>query len=150
MELEEELRKIIAALNAHGVRYALAGGLAVSIYATPRATEDVDLLVADSELDAVIAAVAPLGFRLAGRPMEVARGRLRIQRLIKTDGSDLVPLDLLIPVDAEIRRTLDGPTVVDWQGEPTSIVSVKALRVLKRLRGSTQDLADLEALGPET
>ena len=63
--------------------YALAGGLAVSIYATPRATQDIDLLVAVSDLDRVVALLGPLGFRRAGRRMTVAGGRIEIQRLIK-------------------------------------------------------------------
>jgi hypothetical protein len=121
----------------------------VSIYSTPRATEDVDLLIATSDLEAAVAALATLGFRLAGQPMEVARGRLRIQRLIKTEGPDLVPLDLLIPQDSEIARLLDERSVVDWRGEPAAIISVEGLRALKRLRDSAQDRADLEALGPE-
>ena len=45
LDLYAELRRIVAALDAAGVPYALAGGLAVSIYTTPRATEDIDLLM---------------------------------------------------------------------------------------------------------
>ena len=44
-DLYVELRRIAEALDAAGVAYALAGGLAVSIYTTPRATEDIDLLI---------------------------------------------------------------------------------------------------------
>lgn len=149
MDLYEELGRIITVLNTARVRYALAGGLAVSIYAAPRATEDIDLLIPDASLDAAVTALSTLGFRIAGRPLEVARGRLRIQRLIKTEGADLVPLDLLIPQDAQLARILDELRVVECQGQRTSIVSVDGLRALKRLRGSAQDRADLEALGPE-
>lgn len=149
MELYDELRKIAAALNAGRIGYALVGGLAVSIYASPRATEDVDLLVAASDVDAALAALTSIGFQVAGRPMEVARGRLHIQRLIKIEDADLVPVDLLIPQDAELARLLGDRTTVDWRGEPAEVISVEGLRVLKRLRDSTQDRADLEALGPE-
>ena len=45
LDLYAELRRIVAALDAAGVPYALAGGLAVSIYTTPRATEAIDLLM---------------------------------------------------------------------------------------------------------
>ena len=150
MDLYEELRRIVQALNSHEIRYAVVGGLAVSIYATPRATEDVDLLIANADIDAAVSALSGIGFRLAGRPMEVARGRLRIQRLIKTAGTDLVPVDLLLPQDAELAQLLNDASVVDWRGQPASVITVAGLRALKRLRGSTQDRADLEALGPET
>jgi len=32
----------------------------------------------------------------------------------------------------------------------SAIMSLAGLRILKRLRGSAQDVADLEALGPES
>ena len=55
MDLYEEFRRIVEALNGRRVRYALVGGLAVAIYAGPRATEDVDLLVAVDDLESTIA-----------------------------------------------------------------------------------------------
>ena len=149
MDLYEELRRIVQGLNRREVRYAVVGGLAVSIYATPRATEDVDLLIASADLNAAVSTLTAIGFRLAGQPMDVARGRLRIQRLIKTEGTDLVPVDLLMPMDRDLARLLDDVSVVDWRGESASVVTVAGLRVLKQLRGSAQDRADLEALGPE-
>ncbi|MBI4254389.1 MAG: nucleotidyltransferase family protein, partial [Candidatus Rokubacteria bacterium] len=76
LDLYTELRRIAEALDAGGIPYALAGGLAVSIYTTPRATEDIDLLIARGDLDRAVSALQPAGFRPAGRPMPVAGGRL--------------------------------------------------------------------------
>lgn len=149
MDLYDEFERIVGVLNGEGIRYALAGGLAVSIYAAPRATEDIDLLMAAEDVDRAVPALAAIGFRIAGRAMEMAGGRLRIQRLIKIEGADLVPLDLLIPVDPELVRLLDDRSVIDWQGAPATVVSARGLRTLKLLRGSTRDRADLEAMGPE-
>ena len=94
LDLTHELRGIISALEASGAVYALAGGLAVSIYSTPRATQDIDLLLAVPDVDRVTAALRELGFRVAGRAMTVASGRMEIQRLIKIDGVDVLPVDL--------------------------------------------------------
>lgn len=149
MDLYDELRRIVEALNAAGVRYALVGGLAVAVYAAPRATEDVDLLVAAEDLEQSVAVLVTLGFRVAGAPMEVARGRLRIHRLLKLEGADLVPVDLLVPRDTDIGRLLDERAIIDWEEQRAPIVTVEGLRMLKKLRGSAQDRADLEALGPE-
>lgn len=149
LDLHAELRGIVAALDAAGIPYALVGGLAVSIYTAPRATEGVDLLIERGKLLPAVERLASLGFRRAGTPMVVAGGRLDIQRLIKIDGSDLVPVDLLIPNDPALVALLAGREGVVWDGGRLSIVSLAGLRVLKRLRGSAQDLADLEALGPE-
>ena len=150
LDLQAELRGIVHALDAAGIAYALVGGLAVSIYATPRATEDVDILLARGDLSRAVERLAPLSFRRAGAPMSVAGGRLEIQRLIKIEGTDLVPLDLLVPNDAGLAALLMDRQSIEWQEGRLSIVSLAGLRALKRLRGSSQDRADLEALGPES
>ena len=150
LDLTEELRAIVTALDGAGVAYALAGGLAVSIYAAPRATKDIDLLIAASDVERTVAAVRDLGFRVAGGAMQVAGGRMEIQRLIKIDGTDVLPLDLLLPRDPELARILAARTHVTWEGAALWIVTLPGLRSLKRLRDSAQDRADLEALGPDS
>ena len=65
------------ALDAAGIAYALVGGLAVSIYATPRATEDVEVLLARGDLSRPVERLTPLSLRLAGAPMSVAGGDWR-------------------------------------------------------------------------
>ena len=150
LDLTRELRAIVTAFDAAGVAYALAGGLAVSIYAAPRATQDIDVLIAIPDLDRAISAVRDLGFRVAGRPMSVAGGRMEIQRLIKIEGADLLPLDLLAPFDRELTDILAARAEISWEETRLSIVTLAGLRRLKRLRGSAQDRADLEALGPDS
>lgn len=41
----QDYEEFIAALNAHGVRYLLAGAHAVAFHARPRATKDLDILI---------------------------------------------------------------------------------------------------------
>lgn len=53
LDLYAELRRVVEALHSADVPYALAGGLAVSIYTTPRATEDIDLLIDRADLEAL-------------------------------------------------------------------------------------------------
>ena len=122
----------------------------MSMYTAPRATEDIDLMLAREDLDRAIEALRALGFKVAGRPMSVADGRLEIQRLTKIAGADLLPLDLLIPVDPELVSLLDDRSMMDVGGRRTCVVGLRGLRALKQLRGSALDRADLEALGPET
>jgi hypothetical protein len=150
LDLHDELRGIVKALNAAEIPYALVGGLAVSIYAQPRATEDVDLLLGREDLVRTIEQLESLGFRQAGTVMSVAARRLDIQRLIKIDGTDLVPVDLLVPNDSALAALLTDRNTIVWEDERLSIVSLAGLRLLKKLRGSAQDMADLEALGPES
>lgn len=84
LDLHAERRAIVATLDAAGVAYALAGGLAVSIYATPRATDGAGEIGARDEKVHVLEQLGPLGFRAAGPPTAIASGRLHIQRLIET------------------------------------------------------------------
>jgi hypothetical protein len=115
------LRRIVEALDAAGIPYALAGGLAVSIYTTPRATEDIDLLVARGDLDRAVSTLQPAGFRPAGRPMPVAGGRLEIQRLTKIEGTDLLPLDLLIPTDPALTALIADRASLTLEGRQVDL-----------------------------
>ena len=45
-QLPEDFKDFIRFLNDHNVRYLLVGGWAVGIYGNPRATKDIDFLIA--------------------------------------------------------------------------------------------------------
>lgn len=60
--------------------------------------------------------------------MEVAQGRLRILRLLKFAGEDLLPLDLLVPIDPDLARLLEDRASRDLGGRSVHV----SLRVLKR------------------
>lgn len=146
IDLYDELRAVAGALERAGVPYALIGALAVAVYATPRATGDVDLLVPGPDLAAALRAAEGLGYRTAREPMPIAGGRLRIQRVIRIVGEDVAVVDLMLADDAATHAMLDR-RVRAGEGESALwVVAVSDLRALKRLRGSAQDLADLEAL----
>ncbi len=149
MDLTVELRRIVDALDQADTAYALAGGLAVSVYTAPRATEDIDLFLAREDLPRAIAALLPLGFKVAGAPMRVAQGRLEIQCLLKIEGRDLLPVDLLVPIDPALAELTRDRVSMPWEGRQIVIVGRASLRTLKGLRGSGQDRVDLEALGPD-
>jgi hypothetical protein len=55
-------------------------------------------------------------------------------------------VDLLIAKDPALATLLSDREGIVWEGGRLSIVSLAGLRALKRLRGSAQDQADLEAL----
>src|SRR5690606_3415455 len=48
MELVSEFERIIDALQASGVDYAVCGGVALAIHGQPRATRDIDLLLLEA------------------------------------------------------------------------------------------------------
>jgi len=63
-----DFKELLSILNAHRVKYLVAGAYAVSIHAQPRATKAPDILVkADAEnAEAVFAALARFGAPLRG------------------------------------------------------------------------------------
>lgn len=150
VDLYRELVRATRAFDEAGIAYALAGGLAVSIYTAPRATEDIDLVIGTRDLERAVEVLGPLGLRAAGAPMRVAGGRMEIQRLTRIEGADLVQLDLLVPRDPALDHLLSTRRRISAEGHPLWVVGVSALRDMKRLRGSMQDRADLEALGGES
>ena len=63
----KDQKDIVAAFNAHGVKYLVIGAHAVGIYAEPRGTKDLDLFIKADEANskAVFAALAEYGAPLS-------------------------------------------------------------------------------------
>jgi len=147
LDLYEELRSVIAALDSHKIDYALCGGIAMAVYGRPRATVDIDLLIAANSLDEIIEAAKALGYTVRGLDMSFANGRIEIRRLSKIDQEIGVVLSLdMLLVTPEIQQIWDSRRAVDWEGGKLSVVSREGLIALKKLSGRPQDLADISAL----
>ena len=61
LDLYEELKAIVAALDENGIDYALCGGLAMAVWGAPRATVDIDLLILAERLEETKAIARSLG-----------------------------------------------------------------------------------------
>ncbi len=147
MDLLEELKRLTAKLSEAGIEYALCGGLAMAIYARPRATLDIDILIELTSLFRTKRAVEELGFAFSAEPMEFHGGRVQIYRLCKidTDSGEELILDLLI-VTPDIQQVWENRLTVEWEGGTLSVVSPEGLIALKSMRGSGQDRDDIEYL----
>lgn len=147
MQILDELSAIAAKLDQEGIQYALCGGLAMAIYAMPRATLDIDLMIEMDSLFRARRAMEELGFTLTAAPMEFHGGKVQIYRLCKIDrasGEELV-LDLLI-VTPETREAWGSRRKVEWEGGELTVVSPRGLIALKSFRGSGQDNDDIDYL----
>jgi hypothetical protein len=147
MDILGELKELIAKLKQEKIEYALCGGLAMAIYALPRATLDIDLLIEASSLESTRRAVKDLGFTFEAVPMEFHGGTIHIRRLSKIEpgtGETLI-LNLLI-VTPEIKSAWDSRTKVEWEHGDISVVSPEGLILLKSFRGSGQDQDDINFL----
>jgi hypothetical protein len=147
MDLLEELKKLTLKLDQAGIDYALCGGLAIAIYAKPRATLDIDIMIDPGFLSETKKATQELGFTMISAPMEFQGGAVKIHRLTKIDknsGEHLV-LDLLL-VTPETKKAWDDHLTVEWEGNPLKVVSPQGLILLKSFRSSGQDQDDVEYL----
>ena len=151
MDLADELREIVLALNAAEVPYAVCGGFAVIIYGFPRATQDIDLLVRDEDLPRLKETVRPLGFTLDSGSFTFKRGEAgesHFHRLVKVAGDEFLLLDLLA-VTPHREDVFAGRVQIDWGEIPVSVVGREGLRRLKLDAGRPKDLEDLRRLGLE-
>ncbi|MFZ2395187.1 MAG: DUF6036 family nucleotidyltransferase [Smithella sp.] len=147
MDLLEELKKITQNVDKAEIDYALCGGLAIAVYARPRATLDIDIMVQPDYFSKTKEVMKELGYTMSSAMMEFNDGAVKIQRLSKLDKAtgEYFILDLLI-VTPEIKRAWDDRMTIEWEGCPLKVVSPQGLILLKSLRNSGQDKEDIEYL----
>jgi hypothetical protein len=148
--VELELRKAVADLDALKVRWALIGGLAISIRSVPRFTKDLDFAVAvadDSEAEDVVHRLRGRGYQ----PVELLEQDY-VERLsgvrLERGGSDVV-VDLLFAssgIENEVVASATRLQVLPRLSAP--VATTGHLIALKILAGRNQDLTDLGALIP--
>lgn len=150
LDLINELRRLVGALDEHGIEYALCGGMAMGVHGVARTTVDIDLLILSESLPEVFEIAKTLGYNMRGKDLSFANGAIEIRRVSKIDSDDgeLLSLDLHLATP-DIRDVWESREQVEWEGGKLSVVSVSGLIALKQLRRSYQDLADIEALTPE-
>lgn len=150
-KLERALLRIVADLGDLGARFALVGGLAVSIRAEPRTTRDVDLVIAvdgDSEAEALVRALLSRGYRVAGQLEQARTHRLASMRIApsgRTPGE--VVIDLLFASSGIEREVVAAAEVMEiLPGVLMPVASAAHLVALKLLADRLQDRADVHAL----
>jgi hypothetical protein len=150
IDITDELRRVVTALDEQKIDYALCGGMAMGVHGSLRTTIDIDLLIQSASLDNVFAIAKSLGYNIRGKDMTFSNGAVEIRRVSKIDpeDGDLLSLDLLL-VTPDIRAVWESRLEAEWEGRKLSVVSVDGLIALKSLRGSPQDLADIKALSDE-
>jgi hypothetical protein len=123
-QVREAAIKAAGQLSHLGIRYALAGGLAVGAHGYIRATADVHFLVGEEAFEHQ----GPLVAFKAGVPIEV----------------DGVRIDYLSPVSlgSQLEEVLDHPPV----NEGLAIVPIEALIYMKLVARRRRDMVDIVEL----
>jgi len=145
IHLPPDFKEFLKLLNAHQTKYLLIGGYAVGYHGYPRATADMDILIAMNPENAekVVAALKQFGFNVPDLSVEMF---LQLNQIIRMG----VP-----PVRIEILTTISGVSfeecyperVVDeLDGVEVNLISLRHLKINKKAFGRHKDLDDLENL----
>src|ERR1035438_3478544 len=143
-----DFKELLSIFNAHGVKYLIVGGYAVSFHAQPRATKDIDLLIkpdADNA-KAVYTALAKFGAPVEGLTPEDLREPGKFFRM----GREPVAVDILLEIDGvdfdrAWERRVEG--VIDLASSLTAhFISGADPMAAKVAVGRPQDVADVDAL----
>ena len=148
VDLQQQLADAVDALEDAGVSWALCGGLALAVHGVARATEDIDLLVPEGDVERALTALGRAGFTLRAGPIPVAVASGSPQRLYRATrplGAGHVTVDLLVASPA-YAPAWEGRLRVSWNGRHLWVVSREGLASMKRLSRRMKDLADLERL----
>ena len=148
MSLYLEFDRIVRALARANVRYAVAGGFAVGLHGYVRATQDMDFLVHPDDVPATTATLRRLLYRANPVTQEFARAGLTLQRFFKgmPKAEDVMIVDVLVPTSTRMKNVLNRVVRVPFSTISLPVVNARDLVVMKRLRGSARDKADIEFL----
>jgi predicted nucleotidyltransferase len=138
MKISSDYKDLLRNLNAAGVRYLIVGGYAVMIYTEPSFTKDLDLWVDPSERNAqaLFRALAQFGAPLRGiRPADFTEPEVFYQM-----GVDPVRVDILTSLPGvDFASAWKRRLVVDFDGEPASVISREDLIASKKVTGRARD-----------
>ena len=141
--MPDDFKEFIQCLNSNNVRYLLVGGWAVGIYGNPRATKDIDFLIAINDDNLERLQKAFLGF---GAP-PVDLERFKEKGYVIRIGSSPVQIDIINEADGiDIDDCFLRKETITVDGTKVFVISRDDLIINKRVSGRTIDIADAEML----
>lgn len=144
MKIHRDFKEFLRLLNENNVRYLLIGGYAVGYYGYPRPTGDMDIWVGVDEENAekTVKALNEFGFSSP----ELKKLLLKKFQIIRM-GVPPFRLEVSTYIDGvDFDECFAGREIVDLDGVPTNLISLKHLKINKKASGRHKDLNDLENL----
>lgn len=140
-QILSSLHKAVTLLEEHGYRYAVIGGIAVSIWGWTRATYDIDIkvLVPDTKYSSVRAI-------LCSAFSERARPHIQENPLIVDTKIDGVIVDFLLAVPGYEENIVTRAICCDINGLKFWICSPEDLIIQKSVAGRPQDWQDIKGI----
>lgn len=144
-DLFDALFAVTGALERAGVGYGLVGGLAVAVHGAPRATTDIDLLIAPDDADRAVELTKKAGFQFEALPQQFNDG-MRLRRVTRIERGESLTVDFML-ADPPLQAAWDSRERYDaGEGRHLWVVGREALIAMKVQAGRAQDLADVERL----
>ena len=142
--LSQAFRSLVAILDAHGVRYAIIGGIATIQHTRVRTTDDIDALLAVTQIAApgLFQALEASGFQV-DPPRNIRE--LLDDGLTSIRFGDVL-VDLMRPILPVYAHVLDGARRIEMLGQAVRISSAEGLIVMKLIAFRPQDEADIKDL----
>ncbi len=144
--MNEDLSELLNCLKSRGVEFLIIGAHAVSFYARPRMTQDLDIWVGrspdnvDGLRDALEEFGAPIGVEGARRFLNLDRQMVRIG--VPPNMVDILNFAGSTPFEEMYSRRVSG----NLEGVEVSFPSREDLIELKKEVGRPQDIADIDSL----
>jgi len=148
MKLEEDYEEFIELLNEHNVQYLIVGAYAVSYYARPRNTGDIDFFIRKStqNISNLLDALGAFGFgSLDLTPKDFA------EDTILQLGYEPVRIDLMTSISGvSFEQAYNNKERGQLGNQTAYFISLNDLITNKEASNRTQDRADAELLKNST
>jgi len=148
LELFPDWKELLELFNAHGVEYAIIGGIAVGFHGHVRATKDLDILVEPSVENSqkVMLSLTDFGYGSVG----LSESDFQQTGAFVILGNPPARVDLLTEIPGPTWNQIKANRVqADFDGVPAWLIGRDELLQAKRASGRAMDLGDLEALDPD-
>lgn len=129
--------ELVDALERAHARYAICGATAMGAHGAERFTKDIDVLVADADLERVVLELAATMAVLGREPAQGPAKQVRLRAKGATDDR-AVDIDLMVPVDAVEAWALSTSVRGRAFTRKVDVASVEAL-ILMKLRAYLSD-----------
>jgi len=155
MYYEEVFRK----LNELGIKYLVAGGMAVNLHGVPRLTQDLDLLIdlGEENILKIVKALAELGYRprIPEDPSKFAKAEIR-EKYKKEKNMKVFPffhssipfqeIDLMFDTPVSYKEAVERKIILQAGDMVIPLVSIHDLIKLKEVVGRKHDISDIRML----
>ncbi len=129
--------QLLDALEHAKARYAVCGAVALGAHGAERYTKDIDVLVAEEDLERVVGELQSTMTEIGREPAQGSAKQVRL-RAKRAKGPRSVDIDLMVPVDAVEAWALATSVRARAFGRKVDIASAEAL-VLMKLRAYLSD-----------